>query len=959
MWYSDSFSDRCRRHDGLCGATSRGRPRRAGLLTAALALSLLTSPPALAAEDSSDAEASRSFYRDAVAYIEKGRLKEAVIQLKNALQRNPGLAEARLLLGRTYVRLGDGASAEKELRAALGEGLAEDALIADLGRALLLQGRFADVLDQLDATGRPPETAYDLLLVRADAEAALQRPDAARAALEQAAAIELGDGRAHLGLARLDLAERRLEQAEAGILAALERTPGLSSAIILRAELQQLRGDATGALALFQEALAGEGLALGEEVRARTGRAAVLVTRGRDAEAVPDIERALLLAPGYPRAAYVDALVKARRHDLEAARAALEKANPAIEQFAPAQFLRGILHYEAQELELARVWLRRYVNGNPEHLDARKLLAAVNLKLGAPGDAVETLKPGLEQAPADPQLLMLLGGAMIRDKRFEEGAGLLERAVELAPDDPRALEQLAIGQLARGDAAGAIASLDQSVDLGADTDQVRYLVAYALLRKGDFAKALEVATELRRSAQDSPLAANLQGAALIGLGKWTEAREALSQAQHLDPAFLPARLNLAALELQAGDLVAAEASYRAVLDAESDNAKALVGLLTIAQHRGDDIAAAWSRLARAVRDDADLRRLGLALARDFVSRGAHESALTIVAELERTHRDDAQLLDALGKLQSAAGKHDDAVATFSRLSAVTGGEPAAAMRLAGALFAAGDEPRARAALEQALEQNPDSGELTVALIRLIAQTDGPEAALARADLLGRLENPAWGDQLAGDLLLQAGRVEDAVARYRAAWDKSPTSGLAVARYRAGLRQTEAGDPTAPLRDWLEREPEDDTVRLVLAEGLLGLKRNDEALREYEALKARRPENPTVWNNLAWLYHELGDDRALSHAERAHEIAPGAPAIMDTLAWILLDSGDTGRALPLLEHANAELPENPEVTYHYAVALSQSGEAGRAREVVADLLSQQASFPSLDAAKALLDALSAQ
>ena len=45
--------------------------------------------------------------------------KGAVIELKNALQKNPENAEARAQLGKLYIKQGDPASAEKELRKAM------------------------------------------------------------------------------------------------------------------------------------------------------------------------------------------------------------------------------------------------------------------------------------------------------------------------------------------------------------------------------------------------------------------------------------------------------------------------------------------------------------------------------------------------------------------------------------------------------------------------------------------------------------------------------------------------------------------------------------------------------------------------------------------------------------------------------------------------------------------------
>ena len=50
--------------------------------------------------------------------LAKNDRSAAVIQLKNALQKNPDLGEARLLLGKALLEQGDLAAAEKELRRA-------------------------------------------------------------------------------------------------------------------------------------------------------------------------------------------------------------------------------------------------------------------------------------------------------------------------------------------------------------------------------------------------------------------------------------------------------------------------------------------------------------------------------------------------------------------------------------------------------------------------------------------------------------------------------------------------------------------------------------------------------------------------------------------------------------------------------------------------------------------------
>ena len=69
-----------------------------------------------------DTKKSESYFEDAKKYLKKKDVNAAIIQLKNALKSNPGNVAARTLLGEIYLRIGNGASAEKEFKFAIRQG---------------------------------------------------------------------------------------------------------------------------------------------------------------------------------------------------------------------------------------------------------------------------------------------------------------------------------------------------------------------------------------------------------------------------------------------------------------------------------------------------------------------------------------------------------------------------------------------------------------------------------------------------------------------------------------------------------------------------------------------------------------------------------------------------------------------------------------------------------------------
>ena len=100
------------------------------MLPVALAAALL-----VAACGNSDPSAMLSSARD---YLGKNDAPAAIIQLKNALQEDPDLGEARLLLGQALLSSGDPVGAETELKKAADLGVSPDLFTPALVRSRLM-----------------------------------------------------------------------------------------------------------------------------------------------------------------------------------------------------------------------------------------------------------------------------------------------------------------------------------------------------------------------------------------------------------------------------------------------------------------------------------------------------------------------------------------------------------------------------------------------------------------------------------------------------------------------------------------------------------------------------------------------------------------------------------------------------------------------------------------------------
>ena len=151
--------------------------------------------------------------------------------------------------------------------------------------------------------------------------------------------------------------------------------------------------------------------------------------------------------------------------------------------------------------------------------------------------------------------------------------------------------------------------------------------------------------------------------------------------------------------------------------------------------------------------------------------------------------------------------------------------------------------------------------------------------------------------LEGDLAMAQKRYADAVASYRKASDKagSTTRELVLAEFQAATLAGESR-PERGLEDWVAKHPDDTAVVTALGEVRHRDGDSAGAIKLYEQALQKAPDNAPLLNNLAVLYQDAGNPKAVETAERAYKLAPQMPAVQDTYGWILLGAGKAKEAV---------------------------------------------------------------
>ena len=895
---------------------------------------------------------SNEYLDEAREYLKAGKTEAAVIQLKNALQENPTNVEARLLLGRIYLRLGDGASAEKEIERAVRLKASKDLWQIELGQAYLLQRKFDEILNSIEPDPTLSGTIQaGVFNLRGQAYLATGALAEARDSFQQALSSHDNDENAQLGMAQVTIASG--DQVEGGKLLDkfLEGYPDNIEGRVLRGELLKQQKKPEQALADFDHVLKKNP----NNLRALLGRAIVYLAQANYESAEKDLLVLNKLDSNHPMVMYLNGVAAFQQQRMKEAEESIRQVLNLIPNHPQSQLIYGAILFGNNEFAQAEEYLSRASAALPGHLPAIKLLAATRIKLHQNEKAIMALESGLADHPEDAQLKAMLGNIYLQTGRFDEGSELLAKAVEQMPDLASLRTQLAFGLLARGETKSAIDELQSAVDLGQDLIQADVLLVLSHLKNGEVEEALKASQELEKRSPDNPLAYNLTGLAYLASGDEFKAREKFLKALEVDPTFATARINLARIELSHNRLDKTEEQFRAILEIAPENITALMGMAGLEEHRKNRKGMyEWLRTAQERNPQSS--KPGVLLAQAYLRDGENLKALSVARETISSFPNDTEGLRVLGMSQIAAGEINSAIQSFKQLADLQS-TPQNLTLLANALKRVDDYSQARSRLKLALEADPGFLPALTASGDIALLEEKYDEAIAVAKILqSKHAQQNVGYKLEAIALLKQKKIVEAITQFEKAYEIQPTNDLALQLARLFKLTGDKEKSLNQFKGWLQNNPEDADFRAIYASQLQEWGDQDKAIVEYEAVLKKMPDNVMVLNNLAWLYQKINNDRAIELGERAFRLSPEKPEIVDTYGWILVNFGQYDKGLNFLKEAFAKMPENPEVAFHVGYALVKTGNNDEAKKTLARIVRDHRDSPYAAEAKELADTL---
>ena len=888
--------------------------------------------------------------------ISEGKLESARIELSSALQQAPNLAQARWLLGKVNLDLGDAPGAEKEIRKAIELGYDDDHAQLALVRTLILQNQSAQVIKETNSID-PDIDAADhsvLLGLRAQAFAETGDFEQAEAVAGEALELEPKSVPAMTGMALIHAFQRDYETAHQWLDRALEADPQSAEAWSLLGQVELEQGNAAKAEQALSKAI---------ELRTHPSieyakRALARAQLDKFDEASSDL--AVLQKAGLgsnPFVKYVAGVNLFRQKKYEEAVQAFEASKKNSSPYLPREYYLASAYLALGRTEQARSQAELISSIAPNSPMTKRLFGAVQISQSELEGATSYLKQAVESSPGDPVLLRMLGYVSLLLGQGANAVGYYEKALELDPDSESTTNSLELARLIAGQKLDEqTASTIGGASGGSDSFTREFFKALALFRDGDLTGTLREAKALIEKYPDNVEPLKLMAACHLAASQWQQARQYLDQALKMKPDDASAVKNLARLDVMDGDAAKARSLLEGLIKAHPTDTEAQVLLARVVEGM-EGPAPAITALEQTLERNPEALAVRAELARLYVQNGQPQRVVELTRDLsDKDAAKQPALLERRARALLTSGDADGAQREFKRLLALLPKSPIARFAYADSLASSGKRSEAAAEIKRAIELDPSYFPARAAEIKMLVQArqlDAARTALAklrqdfgdRAEVLG----------IEGWFALGTKDYAGAEKSLTASLEKSPQTDVAILLLRAQWAQGEHDTALAGMQEWIDKHPGDLAMLMHQAGAYMGLGRNEEARAVYARVVERYPDFVPALNNLAWLSQDKDLPQAIQYAQHALTLARTDPNVIDTLGMLMLRKGDGHSAVEQLREAVRLAPANAQMRLHLGQALLQQKQRDEAIRVLEGVVKEDPDSEPAREARALLSA----
>jgi len=520
------------------------------------------------------------------------------------------------------------------------------------------------------------------------------------------------------------------------------------------------------------------------------------------------------------------------------------------------------------------------------------------------------------------------------------------------------LEQLNSNNDEPDKAKSILESLQQSE---ISSKRAHYLEILELLKQNKLEEAGNKITDFLKNHPDEADYYNLQ-ALLETLKKDPiAAQQNYDKAIRLAPKNMLALLGSAKLALDQGQLDKARdyANKALAINDKTINAYLMLADIAYKQKNNAEVEKLLLTAKDKASDDIKLEiEVIKSLGKFYALQKQPEKILSLCDDLVRRYPSNTMALEMLAQAQLFNNQKALAEQSLQKIINLDKQDINSRLLLARLLSEYPDKDKETLALlDEATKIDPDKPEAMVfKTAYLIKRQQYPEALALAHKLDQQFPKLVLGKLLLGDTYLAQKQYEKANEHYQLAYKAEPNDKILLIIADLFIIQKKSNEAIKLLNEALVKAPKDLAIHFKLA--TIYQQQNDSKLAEahYDAMLIEQSDNVIALNNLAILYAQKNDPRALDLAKRAYDKAPESAAILDTYGHMLIKQNQASEGLKLLEKAISLAPKQNDVQLHLAEAYVSTNNTAKAIAILESLVNTDLEFSEKKAALSLLESL---
>lgn len=636
-----------------------------------LLVSLLT----LSVTSCQESTKSEATLESAQSAYNAGQFETALIQLKNFLQVHPEDAKGRVLLGKLLLKLNNPVEAERNIRKAIELGASQNDVILALGQSLLKQRRFQPILEQVQFTGNlatvSNEDNAELMALQGQAYLGLGNKENAGQYFQQALALVPNQPRAVLGNAGLAMLRGETDKAREEIKTLLKSQSTSYEAWLLLGDLERLASRLPDADEAYTQAIKTSTAGSFEQNLTYLYRALVRAFQDRFEDAKADLEHAKSAASGpNAYADYVAGLIEFKRKDYKSAQGSFESVLQLMPDYTLAQYFLGATHFLEGQPEQAREHLLKFHDKFPDHKEANKMLAVIDLNLQNDELAAERLKTLIERDPGDTDALNLMAQYYIQTGDLQRGLEMFKKTLTVNPDQANVQLRRGVAAMAIGDLLQADQAFSEAMVNSKNKRQAEFFKFVSNVKEKNYVGALNLAKQYQKDFPEESLGFNLEALVAKAEGKEDQAKTLFENVLDKFPGDPSATANLVDAAVTQEQFAEAEALLKGSIDKHPKFIRNYLKLAKLYFKLKRDEEGILQLKTAKEKDPTQLQAV-LALAEYYLLHQQPNMALTVLQEAQVSQKRVPSYLLTLGKAYLASDQIAQASEALNQMISVT------------------------------------------------------------------------------------------------------------------------------------------------------------------------------------------------------------------------------------------------------------------------------------------------